>query len=85
MRSDEMFGFLKPHENGGPKGKVITEQELRNIKEQKRILEDSVRVQKMLAAAYGLTLRQIADTYDMSLEFKINFETGELLEEPADG
>lgn len=86
MALGALLGFLQPPRRQElPKGKFLTEAELKNIKEQRRIVEDSVRVQKMLAAAYQDTLKRLAAKYEMPGEFVINNETGELTVESGDG
>lgn len=78
-----LLGFLRPPDKKQPKKLFITEVELENIKEQKRILQDAMKASKMLSVSYNLALKNLTQKYELPDDFILNFETGEV--EKSDG
>lgn len=56
----------------------LSSSELRNILEQERLVEDSIKVQKMLLLALSFTMKQLADKHNLPGEFELDRTTGEV-------
>ena len=72
-----LLGFLRP--SMIPKPRKITEDELTNIQEQKRLITDAAKVHKMLTVSFNLAMTNLAKKYELPENSSIDIETGELI------
>ncbi len=76
-----LLRFLQPMIGSKkPELKKITEQELENIREQRRLVINAAKVHKMLTVSFNLTMTNLATKYDLPKDSSIDFETGEMID-----
>ena len=74
-----MFGRRKPPMAKGPKMiTCLNEAELRNVLEQERLVEDAIKVQRMLVFALKGTMRALALKHNLPDEFELDRISGEI-------
>ncbi len=81
-----LLGFLQPMIGSKkPELRKITEKELENVREQKRLVEDAARVQKMLYISFQTAMKNIETKYKLPEGSSIDFSNGEIMEAKSDG
>ena len=74
-----MFGKRKFLRDKGPKPiTILNKAELKNILEQERLVEDAMKVQRMLSFALAGTYKSLALKHKLPDEFELDRLTGEI-------
>ena len=80
-----LLGFLQPMIGKKPELRKITEKELENLRDQKRLVEDAARVQKMLYISFQTAMKSLETKYKLPEGSSIDFSNGEIMEAKSDG
>ena len=79
-----LLGFLRAP-TSEPALEKITEKELENLREQKRLVDDAAKVQRMLYVSFQTAMKSMELKYRLPEGSSIDLSSGEIVLEKSDG